>query len=869
MMLKGHRYWTLIVVLGLCALATTGCKRKRSGGTTINGSPFFNTDSFPGGAVQDNNIADDQRALSEDSTNIQGSIRTYFNGSRDIAMVVYATGSSFTGNGQNATVHYYDGTFRPGVNILNAVDLSNPAPYYDGFSNYLNLGEIQVAWINTENNGSSAAEARNGDAIIHWLGADFASGGSDGPNTALYSTYFRAEFADDPNHITAAGTEYRRGFQRFAERVDVEDETGENVQTVGLISDGLCGEARWQSGDCRYKWGDDTTQIIVFWNQLINNTVAMDPTTLWSRYPLDQAGPSEDPIIPTFPNDIGILTFGASDSGINSHETLCDTSYITYNLTIFQRVIANNGAFPAGFVSYPSGPGTDNDEVIETSTFNATDFFTTDHIQTTSPDATDFDENAADFIRQGGNFLDGHSTYGPDEGILEIVQFHTQLVEEPTNSYFGTVTNSGDLVVSQIDPATGQDIGDAFLDIEDGTLFSDGVDPTNVDMQISRNGDYIDIAWLEISSAGATDDLALWINHYRTSRDSTAGILSIASATTGATQANGDIDGDPVNWFQFQQQLGYICGIQSDAEVMNIFYEQSDGGYDEVNVVRITADVSVGVASATFSDTLVVTDDDDGTMSSTNDFQGVDSGEGGNFFAGFYRDIDTASFTDVQLFAIRTGLGGSSSRIDTGYNWMSHNGFQIAATPTSTDHGDFGFDDDQRDRGANFVHVIFNESEENENYSPSAIRTRVFDTDTGSGLTFTDAFTPNLLEFPFQLSLVQQSNTWSSPFDYNISADGDNLCLYFWQFGHLYYQEFGGNSNGNGIGWMNDGNGDIYDAYTSPALVDDDDPNTVGSVDFFGHVCVCDDCDGMLVFWTKSVFGGDTRWQVRVRNGNN
>jgi len=885
MMLTGNRYWTLIVVLGLCILATAGCRRKRSDGSTVVGDPFFDTDDFPGGAVEDNNVADDQRALSESGMDIGNStVRVFFNGSRDIAMVVYTTGFGFAGGGDNAVVHYYDGTFRPGVSITNAVDMVDVGHFNPGFGSWeISTGDVSVAWINTDGNASTAAQARDGDAIIHWPGRDFASGGTDGNNDSLYSTYFRAEFADDPIHFTATGNEYRRGFQRYGFRVDVDDEAGENVTTIGLLSDGLCGEARWQPFASDYHWGDATTQIIVFWNQLINNTAAFDPTTLWSRYPLDQAGASEDPLIPTFPNDVDILTFGASDTGVNSHETLCDTQYISYNLTVFQRVIANNGAFPGGFTNFPGGYGADNDITIQTSTFSATDFFTTDHLQTFTPDATDNDENGADFISQNFGFIGGHSTFGPDEGILEIVQFHTQLVEEPTGSYFGTATNSGDLIVSQIDPATGQDIGDAFLDIEDVTLFSDGPSPFETDMRMSRNGDYIDIAWREVSSAGATDDLALMINHYRTSRDPILGILPIASATTGASQANGDIDGEPVSWFAFQQQLGYICGIQSDAEVMNIFYEQSDGSFDEVNVVRITADVVVGTASATFTDSIVITDDDNGVLGGgvigSSQFIGVDSGENGNFFASFFRDIDTATFTDVQLFSIRTGASGSSGRIDSGFNFRTPFNLEIAATPTSEDHSDDPTDSGSRDRGAEIIHSIFDESSSQETFGASAIRTRAFYTDTGSGITFVDAFTPDLLDFPFTLSLIQDDpGGFGSPFRLNTAAEGNELCFYFSQFAHIYYQEFsgGGGSSGNNVEWRttdggDSGSGTFNDAYTSPALVDDDDPNAANTQLFFGHSCVCDECDGMMIFWKKSVFGTssstDERWQVRVHDG--
>lgn len=879
-MLTGKRFWTLAVVFGLCVLATAGCRRKSSKKTTINGSSIFTTDDFPGAPVQDGNVADDQRALSEAGINVDntGDIRVFFNGDRDIAMVVYATGSGGSGGGDNAMIHYYDGVFRPGVQLTSAVDLTDAGWDWWWGSNDVYTSNISVAWINTDENGSSAAEARDGDAIIHWIGSDFASGGGDGTNASLFSTYFCRDFADDENHITAGGTEYRRGFDKFARRVDVEDGPGENVNAHGLISDGLCGEARWTYYGSEYRWGDQTSQIVVFWNQYTDNSVANDPVTYWARYPLDSATPEDDPIVPTAPSKLAIATSGASDTGVDSHETQIDfgnanQGFITYNFTIFQRVAADDSATPDFSLA-----DDDDDVYICTNTFNAagTDFLAVDIVHTVLPDATDFDENQANMIDTDG-FLGTHSTFGPDEGLLEIVFLHTQTAEVAGGA--GTLLNSGDLVLSQIDPTTGQDIGDKFLDVEQSLIF-DPVSSGSVKVAMSRNGDYLFIAWLETVDSGASDETGVWVAHYRTSRDSVVGIAPVLSVTTTGINVNTDIDGDGVNWFKFQEQLGYVCGLQSDAEVMNLFFEQSDGFYDEVSVVRLTADLSLATAVFTAGpDTVAVTDDDNGVLG-YGDFMAVDSGEGGNFFCSFERNVDTAAVIDIQLFSLRTGVGAASGRIDSNWNFRTSNLDSVLATPSKQDIGVFGEDsDDERAAPAEIVHTFFYEDEmsENNNDGVDALRTRAFYTNDGSALSFSDEFVPNLLEYPFQISLTQNDDSgWGGPSFESWTTEGDEVCLLFEQMGHLYFQHFsGGDSDGN-VSWRvtdNGGDGSNDDLYTSPALVDDDSDAEIDFSDgWWTRTCVCDGCSGAMVFWMKDLDDAGSisgRWQVRVLNSDN
>jgi hypothetical protein len=873
---------TTALVVGLCVLATTGCRRRRSRTTINQGSSIFTTDDFPGTSVQDGNVSDDQRAFSPPGAEVSD-VRAYFNGDRDIAMVVYEFGTSsdpfFGGEGLNLYVHYYqEGQFQPPVHLTKAVDLIGGVSS-SGFTGELmyDLNDVSVAWVNTEDHGNEFAEDRDGDALLFFRGRDYDSGGGDQMNLALYYKYF------DVTHSESSGFNY--GFTDFAFRIDAQDDSGEDVWTHGLISDGLCGEARWFSNgffmdiigggsqedynDRSYQWGDPTTEIILFWNQYTDDGAGpFDLPTYWVRFPLDQSGPSEDALVPTPIDTIDILAFGASNGGTDADETLVDFNYISYNLTLWHREAANAGGTPS-FVTFGTvGAGTDI--TIQESTWNSggTDFFATQLMHTSTPDATDADENGADFIQPFG-FLDSRCVFGPDEDILEILFFHTQLEEEPTGSYGGDLTNSGDLVINQINPADGSRVF-LYVDAEDVDIV-DSVSPFEFDVYMSRNGDYLFWAWMELVDIGTFDDVGLWTGHVRTSRDPDVGFIPLAIATA---QPSTDVDGISVNEFEFQIQLGYVCGQQSDAEVMNVFYEQSDGSYDEVSVVRLTADLVAASAAFFFTDTLVVGDDDpelfDGSTGVGMDlFEATDSGEGGNYFCVFIRDIDSAIENDDQLFGLRTGLVSGFGEIDSNQLFrLPGSVFFLAGTPFSDNIAEFDVDgdnDDERESPNEQIHVIFSEHETTE-YSVGtamALRTRRVDTDPDAGLVFGDMFEPDLVDPPFQLSRVQ-ADVNLSPFVIDLLIGDGGVSLFFHQEDHTYYQAHDDSANEDEVGWLLVDDDDDAPPTTDPILVDDDDQETALSEFVFTRVCSCEEAHGAMIFWLKALDGGPIRAQVRV-----
>src|SRR5687768_5815623 len=109
------RLRTVVAVL-VIACAAPGCSRRRSNSTLVNdGSDIFTTDSFPGAPVQDHNVADDQRAMSNSGDTAFG-LRVFVNGSRGQVIAVY---SDLDGH---IYAHHYDGeTWTPPVS-LSALD---------------------------------------------------------------------------------------------------------------------------------------------------------------------------------------------------------------------------------------------------------------------------------------------------------------------------------------------------------------------------------------------------------------------------------------------------------------------------------------------------------------------------------------------------------------------------------------------------------------------------------------------------------------------------------------------------------------------------------------------------------------------------
>jgi len=593
-MLTGKRFWTLALVLGLCVLATAGCRRKSSKGTTINTSGIFTTDTFPGAPVQDGNVSDDKRAMSNSGEDYNNDILCTANGDRGTMMLTYTTD-------QGLYAHYYDGsTWTPPV-ALRAADADTSGVSGD---------RVVHAFINTDGHTDPSAEARSGDCLIFWVADDFDNDPTTTPdetNECVWMTYF------DVTKVADSTLNY--GFDHdpsstpgifYADRVNgTYDDSGEDIGAIGLVTNGLCGEARWYDGFADYSYGNETTNIYVFWHQIDEKSPGVfDQTTAFSLIDLDGVVDADFPLVSSSATELVIQTFGAADTGVDALlDSRVDTDYMSYNNVLFRRVLTDADNTDGGFDDTNSLVGTDDDCTIQESHFDlVSGLIVTDNI-----DTVDADSSTLNTTEQNANWLQNSGcVFGSDEGLSCIVIYFVEIVDGDLDTDLGEVTYDVSLCIAEIDEfgAGGflNDTENQFIDFED-TLIFDNVDEFSTVAQISRNGDYIWVAFEDENDDGAFNDTGLWASQYLTTRlDSDGNPVAIPSLTVtkGVPIAvNADRDGVSINWFLFQDNLGYICGHQSDAQEMNLFYETYTTTFTEDNIdrVRLVADVDGAVGS--------------------------------------------------------------------------------------------------------------------------------------------------------------------------------------------------------------------------------------------------------------------------------
>lgn len=885
-MLTGKRFWTLTTVLCLCVLVTAGCRRKRDSDSFNSDDDIFTTDDYPGTSVQEGNVADDKRGMSPSAGN-PGGFRVAFNGDRCVAMVTYTlNGGSFVGGASSDLyAHYYDGsTWTPPVG-LRAIDQETTT---------VSSGDVIVAFLNTDGHTSSSARDRNGDAIIFWRATDIDNPTTlaDDPNTCLYSTYF------DVTNVASATNRY--GFQEFSDRLNARDEDTENVGTIGVISDGLCGEADWENGSNSYSWGDAVTSVVAVWHQQENNDGVAgsgfeDRALHAVRFDPAESILPEIPLTPSFDTRLVINGMGASDSGTSSEETQMYDEFITYNNNIIFKISALNDTIgddnpglptwsPAVFI----GPNIDitlQDIAIALDTGSV--FSATTLLDATASTA-DLIENNMDFIRTNGSLQSGNSVYGRDEGLAALVVYNMQ--EQQLVDPF---LQSGSLCITELTEANGTFLESAQVST-DQPLIVDSVLPERVDIVMSRNGDYIWACWLQLQDSGASDQDALWGAQYATTRILSDGTFPtpdlLVNTTSGAGTLNVDVDTEPVAWFAFQDHLGYICGAQSHPAILNVFYEQSDGVFDEVDRTELDADVAVpGVVALIFLSIADIGENGDlssgGTVVNNSHFNfgATDGGHNGDPIYYYIHDVDGTATDDFRLFAERDGtVFPGVAEIDSFvfFRQTFAQDINILATPHGTNIGQFDATSGNYDGSAfhpnSFVHVFTFENavHENDGYAPE-IRTRQFNC-ADSGTVFTESFVPSVGTFfqdPFQISL-SDTNDGFGPNIFGDAQTGDTLGIWFSESKHIYYQEC--NANGSNVGWRivdNDNNNSLTPA-GDPALVDDAADSSsglfTGPITVATRECVCDDLGCAMVFWTGSqdIIGDDVRIHVRVLTGH-
>jgi len=911
-MLTDRRFLTFAMIALLCLIVTAGCRKRSSGHSSYSGDSgdIFTTDSFPGPSVQDGNVADDGRAFSPSGESFAGDLICTPNGARGTCMVTYRTDT-----GQVYAQHFDGGGWTPPV-ALGAIDAVMAGAGAFAFN-------IVHSFLNTATQASESAQDRDGDCIIFWRGkdADDDGAGPDGANICLFATYFDTTLRGD------ALKNY--GFQALATRINSEDELDESVYTVALVTDGLRGEARWSRRGHSYEYGDETTSIVVAFIEEDQNGSAgeFDPKVHAVRFDPAEALPADVPLTPSADTVVPALTFGASDSGVDARESVVEFEFITYNATLFFKVLSDSSVeYGSGggfdFAEYRNfgqafvGPG--EDATIQTTTFQlaTTTFSPAAALNFGTVDSTDGDNNIAEFLKEdnpvGALFPFTHtflgsrrSVYGSDEGLANVAIFYVTLTEDPDadtewgQGLAGDPEEDGRVAIAEIDQATGGLIHSGVVNFTDADLFGvngDGVDEGDVDTRVSRNGDYIWVAWLQRSDSGPSDEVALHVAQYQTtllpedSGDPIPVPPVLADSLSADFTVNPDTDLETVHWFAFQDNLGFVCGIQSDPDVMNVFYEQSrdDGSdvADEVFFTRLTADtkgfpLTVPTVTAGASWEVFEEGDQSGAGRINNErlnFNATDSGEGGNVFTVYREDVGGVAADDFRLWSEANGLNAGRIEIDSAvdYRQVPSQGLKLVSTPAGSEIGRYdtagGVDSDARPHAAGTIHVFFAENKTTETSGfGNALRTRRWSTDTDLGAAYGDRFFPVATAGP----------TFGTPFDLDLPAldppaatdagvvgvaeCGDQVGIWFTELGHLYYQEFNA-SSGNELGWYNVGGA------SDPKLVDDDNDEAIDAfVDFCAPTGSCCNLEGTLVFWTKSYgsLGAVTsRLQVRVRSGD-
>lgn len=884
-MLTGRRFWTFAMVFVLAIVTVTaGCRRRSGSRTTINnsGSDIFTTDAFPGDDVQQNNVADDKRALSPSGDDFSGGLRCTMNGSRGTAMITYQMDDG-------AVAQYYDGAqFTPPV-ALRSTDSQNTHAF--------SYSDIIHAFINTEEHASDNARERNGDCLIIWRTSDFDTdgAGADGDNVNIEMTYF------DVTNIDNAGLWY--GFQQYSTRINSQIEVGEDVDTIGLVTDGLCSEARWFDGFNEYEYGDTTTSIEVVYRQRENNDAdaAVEDTAVYSaRIDLTVTG---DPSIPL---PVAVLSrfsptgFGASDGGTDSEETQPFEELISYNNVLFYIARSNdaldNDTPVDGHPGYP-GNGADDDIILNyhqydlsTGSVNLTGIETNPGVNDSTADGF---ENNAFFLFDAVQFV-----YGPDEGLANMVIFFLMFVENDVNG--ADADNSGNLWIAEIDVTDGSLDSVAQIGTDDVTIV-DTIFDGDVDTRISRNGDYIWVVWIQPEDVVGIGGPGLFAASYVTTRpdeDGTFILPSIVDSLSTDILLDTSDATETIRGFDFQECLGYICGAQSNADIMSIFYrtdnDVSASTIDTILQAELTADLVLPTSPTAFVATFEVYEifdqgfffnDGRGMFNDWGSFRATDSGFDGFVFAAYSDDVDGTGTDDYRGFAERTGpFSAGVVQIDSAvfFRQVDGSGFfgnspfseELICLPPGQDIGRFDTvsleDDEQRHHGNDRIHTFFKEHRDTETIGNFALRTREFVT-ADNGNTMGDNFLPNagtvfVEPFTFGLPGVEEQ-----AFIVGTARCDGTVGIWYEHQSRLYYQENSSSAEPNDsdvpeqVGWLTQGDPGIND----PHLIDDDQNEEInGFEEFCVYSCTCCDLDGAMIFWSKD-FGGSSsnRLQVRVRNG--
>ncbi len=891
-----------LAIAFVCLTATlgmAGCNGSGDGDDIFIGDIVV--DNFPGGSIQDNNLADDRRAFSNNERDFQ-TLRCVANGSTGNAIVLFTTTGDATGLWASYST---GGTLTPPVE-LRAQDADYTQPP--------SINEVVVLFLNTRTNANANAQARDGDAIILYRRQDIASGGNDGANVALFASYFDASFAGDPAR--------RFGFDAatgLGQRLDgavgntFQDAAGESVARHGIISDGFRGRtfATADAPAFTFDCGDAVTfNPVAVWIQADNGaqeTLPNDNRFLFRVLDIEAADSTTLTALAA-----GEVPFAPADqptqetSPANRDDTqLVSGGFVTYdNVLFFQQIDGNPAA------SGNPNLGVNNVE-DRTLVFNRVDPTPSNRANPFETNSTPLTPGSGGVGTPDGNngINEGHQNvfhpnafFGPDDGLASQV-----LVFFAASS--STAGDDPDLFVAQVNPTepfeafdaatdrvqvtvdgngTGLD-GFTFADLEDATNGVARRGATKHQERLARNKTYVATAFRQTIDGGGRTVLRVATVDTNLSATGSLPALSVATPVTISNDSVQDVTA-----YQFQDELDgeKVQSIaaranvtdtpqQSEPNTMFLLFEESEVSTNDDQLFargfrfagRGAAPTLVGSAAVEIPGGQTDGDFENGEITgvfaangnrrfpSNKVFatdNGLDSGGNARLVVVYIRD-QSSTTTDLHLVAaeVNSNVLGEVVQIDS--NNADRDVSAFFALTVATDRftgGDDSF-------SGNRLHILFLEDRINST-SQDALRSRVLDKtvrNTTSGVALANEFLPVASQAPFTIDFDIDDSptlpTLAPAMTASIAHAGETVAVYFVQDDHLYYNEF------NGASWITES------GVSAPQLIDNDD-EARELVSFVGLCPIVDlnlnDLSGALVFFSRFDLDGRTRLYARRHN---
>lgn len=484
--------------LGAAAVLTAGALAigcSDDGDTNVIGGSF-RPGNFPGGSVDQNNLANDKRAFSNAGQGLSDLAQVFWNVSNGSAIAAFVTESnSIIGppvpgqQGALLYVAYFNGTTWSAPVELRGLNADH------SFGN-AGVNGLKVLWLNTAGATDPEAAARNGDAIVLFTRDDqdptVTVGGTteEDANRRLYGSYFNVSEANALATPTTQG-----GFQTVPTPIDFDNQrtsaNDPNVTGFGFASDSLHCSHQMGPGTDPIDSGDPTTYVhILYRKDPRTGTASPTNNRLWSvQFDLTQA----DDVLPTA--DSGdVIALPAGIDGASAEDV--SPNMVVHNGHVFYHVenVDDTNSTDQVLVASVFTTDADSDEFVVSSTPRLDD----------SPDVS-VTPNAS-------------NVYGADHGLASTYFIFTETGFQDNGTTGNRASNRdvmlGELQVSatgvttvgagsplEIDAFNGLiDLTDVTGSDNDGDPIRDGVNGEvnlGVQSRINRTGSYIAVMWTQ------------------------------------------------------------------------------------------------------------------------------------------------------------------------------------------------------------------------------------------------------------------------------------------------------------------------------------------------------------------------------------